>query len=136
MHDFRKGGLQMDTDFDFQDWAQLAKLSPEAFEARRQEAIAAFLAGSSAEHRRLGHSLQREIDFEIRRAGSPQLAFAAIAKMMRDQMDFLCEEMLSLNSALTEFDALTRSRAAALKAAAAAVVGAEAEPQPADSRGS
>lgn len=126
----------MDTDFNFQDWEQLARVSPEAFEARRKAAIEAFLAGSSVEQRRLGRSLQREIDFEIRRAGSPQQAFAAIAKMVRDQMAFLCEELVSLNESLVEFDALSRSRAAALTAAAAAVVVPQPEPQSMDSRGS
>lgn len=120
----------MDTSFDFQDWAHLARVSPEAFEARRKEAIEAFLAGSSAKQRCLGRSLQREIDFEIRRAGSPQQAFAAIAKMVRDQVAFLCEELVSLNTSLIEFDALTRSRAAILTAALVAVP----EPQSMDSR--
>ena len=128
----------MDTDFDFQDWEQLARASPEAFEARRKEAIEAFLAGSSVEQRRLGRRLQREIDFEIRRAGSPQLALAAIARMVRDQMAFLCEELVSLNESLIEFDALTRSRAAVLTAAAAAAAALvpEPEPQSKDSRAS
>ena len=126
----------MDTNFDFQDWEHLARVSPEAFEARRKEAIEAFLAGSSVEQRSLGRSLQREIDFEIRRASSSQQAFAAITKMVRDQMAFLCEELAGLNDSLIEFDALTRSRAAVLTAAAAAVVVPEPEPQPMDSRGS
>ena len=135
MQKFPKGGLQMDTDFDFQDWEHLARVSPEAFEARRKEAIEAFLAGSSVEQRRLGRRLQREIDFEIRRAGSPQLALAAIARMVRDQMAFLCEELVSLNESLVEFDALTRAQAVVLTAAATTVV-AMPEPQSMDSRGS
>lgn len=114
----------MDTDFDFQDWVQLARVSPEAFEARRKEAIETFLAGSSPEQRRLGRSLQREIDFEIRRADSPQKAFVAITKMVRDQMSFLCEELVSLNDSLLEFDALTRKQARLLTEALA-----PAEPQ-------
>jgi hypothetical protein len=54
--------------------------------------------------------------------------------MVRDQMAFLCEELVGLNESLIEFDALTRSRAALLTAAAAAVVVPEPEPQSMDSR--
>ena len=64
----------METEFDFQEWALLAKESPEAFERRRREAIQHFLDASDEEQRRLGRSLQREIDHEIRHAGSPQAA--------------------------------------------------------------
>ena len=43
----------METEFDFQEWALLAKESPEAFERRRREAIQHFLDASDEEQRRL-----------------------------------------------------------------------------------
>ena len=94
----------METSFDFQEWALLAKDSPEAFEQRRREVIHAFLETSGDEQRSLGVSLQREIDYEIRRSGSPQQAMSAIARMMWDQVAFLSEELETLSGCMREFE--------------------------------
>lgn len=94
----------METGFDFQEWAQLAKQSPEAFEQKRRETIEAFIADSGAEQRRLGRNLQREIDYEIRRADSPQQALSAISKMMWAQVAFLGEELEALGDSMREFE--------------------------------
>jgi len=94
----------METGFDFQEWAQLARQSPEAFEQKRRETIEAFIADSGAEQRRIGLSLQREIDYEIRRAGSPQQALSAISRMMWAQVAFLGEELEALGDSMREFE--------------------------------
>jgi hypothetical protein len=85
----------MATSFEFQEWASLA-----------------FLDESNDEQRRLGMSLQREIDYEIRRAGNPQQALAAISKMMWSQIDFLCEELEALSQSMRELDSVTDAGAA------------------------
>jgi hypothetical protein len=92
----------MDTNFNFQEWALLAKTSPEAFEKRRRETINEFLSASSDRQRRFGLGLQREIDFEIKRANNPQAALAVIAKMMWDQVAFLCAEVNTLSTDIRE----------------------------------
>jgi hypothetical protein len=94
----------METGFDFQEWALLAKESPEVFEVRRRDAIKAFLETSGDEQRKLGSSLQREIDYEIGRAATPQAALSAISKMMWDQVAFLSEELETLSSCMREFE--------------------------------
>ncbi len=94
----------MEIDFDFHEWALLAKASPEAFELRRRETIDAFLDASDAEQRRLGRSLQREIDYEIRRAGSPQQALSALSRMMWAQVAFLGEELDALSDCMRELE--------------------------------
>ncbi|MBI5108856.1 MAG: DUF3135 domain-containing protein [Rhodocyclales bacterium] len=104
----------METGFDFQEWALLAKESPEGFEVRRRAAIKAFLDTSGDAQRRLGNALQREIDYEIGRAGTPQAALSAISKMMWDQVAFLSEELETLGSCMRDFDATTHQGAARL----------------------
>ena len=111
----------MESEFDFQEWSQLARSSPEAFERRRQETIATFLAESGEAQRRLGTRLQREIDYEISRAGNPQQALAAIAKMMWDQVAFLGEELEHLSGSMRELEATTRAGAERLSLALQAV---------------
>lgn len=95
--------------FDFEEWSLLAKVDPEAFEARRRQAIDRLLSQAPASQRRMCLILQREIDAERQRAGDPQAAFLAIAKMMCQQLAFLGEALTSLNDALQNF-----ARAAAL----------------------
>ena len=107
----------MESEFDFQELSQLARSSPEAFERRRREAIAAFLAESGETQRQLGSSLQREIDYEIRRAGNSQQALAAIAKMMWAQVAFLGEELEHLSDSMRELEATTRAGAERLSLA-------------------
>ncbi len=104
----------MATSFEFQEWASLAQAAPEDFERQRRELIQAFLDESNDEQRRLGMSLQREIDYEIRRAGNPQQALAAISKMMWSQIDFLCEELEALSQSMRELDTVTEAGATRL----------------------
>ncbi len=95
----------MEKEFDFHEWASLAKDSPEAFEQRRREVIDAFLAASAGKQQRLGQSLQREIDYEVRRAGSPQEALKAISGMMWAQVSFLSEELEELGGCMRKIEA-------------------------------
>ena len=100
--------------FEFQEWASLAQSAPDDFERQRRELIQAFLEESNDEQRRLGANLQREIDYEIRRAGNPQQALAAISKMMWSQLDFLCEELEALSQSMRELDTVTNAGATRL----------------------
>ncbi len=58
---------------------------------RRKRAIEEFL-NNSGEKKPLGILLQREIDFERQRAGTPQESFQKIAAMMCQQLSFLSEQ--------------------------------------------
>lgn len=104
----------MATSFEFQEWASLAQAAPEVFEQQRRELIQAFLDESNDEQRRLGMSLQREIDYEIRRAENPQQALAAISRMMWSQIDFLCEELEVLSRSMRELDSVATAGASRL----------------------
>jgi hypothetical protein len=76
-------------DFDFHEWADLAKDDPDAFEQKRREAIEAFIARApdSEQHRLRG--LQFRIDMERQRASNPLSACIRINKMMMDQFTTL-----------------------------------------------
>lgn len=88
--------MQIETNFDFHEWAFLAQVSPDEFETRRKNAIECFLSESSDRQRGLGLLLQREIDVERESARNPQAAFSAIASMMCMQLAFLGEELTNL----------------------------------------
>jgi len=71
-------------DFDFDEWARLAKANPRAFEARRRALINDYLRQfSDAEQRRL-RGLQFRIDMERLRARSPMAACVRLSSMMWD----------------------------------------------------
>jgi hypothetical protein len=55
------------SDFDFDEWLQLAKADPEAFEKRRQQAIDALIAETSGEQQQRLRGLQWRIDMERRK---------------------------------------------------------------------
>jgi beta-N-acetylhexosaminidase len=76
-------------EFDFQEWASLAKDDPDAFERKRQEAIEAYIARvPEGEQQRL-RGLQFRIDMERQRASNPLSACIRINKMMMDQFTTL-----------------------------------------------
>lgn len=110
----------MDAEFDFQQWSDLAQRSPEAFEQRRRATIEAFL-DTSGEQRKMGLLLQREIDYEIRRSGSPQQALSTISKMMWSQLAFLGEELERLSGSMRELEAKTLAGAERLNLALQAI---------------
>jgi hypothetical protein len=92
----------VDTRFQFDDWAQLASVDPGAFEVWRRQVVDRFLEESSSRQRPLGVALQREIDYERKRAGDPQAAFLAVALMLCQQLAFLGDEMAVLGNDLKE----------------------------------
>ncbi len=91
----------------FEEWMFLAKVDPELFEARRRRAIAEFLE-SSGSQRAIGEALQREIDFEIRRAHNPLAGLQAVAKMMCEQLTFLGEELNALRDVLSSLQRVSQ----------------------------
>lgn len=86
----------MNTDFDFQEWASLAKTDPEAFEQRRLNYIDQFLSGSGKHRRRL-EGLQFKIDAERKLAHTPEKALVVISKLMVESLNELGEELKSLS---------------------------------------
>ena len=59
------------SDFDFEEWASLAKTDPAAFEAKREHAIAQLIDGASPRMQTRLRGLQWRVDMDRRRAGSP-----------------------------------------------------------------
>lgn len=59
------------SDFDFEDWASLAKTDPQAFEAKREEAISQLISGASPHMQTRLRGLQWRIDMERSRASNP-----------------------------------------------------------------
>jgi hypothetical protein len=60
-----------ETNFDFEEWALLAKTDPHAFEIKREEAIARLIAGASPRTQTRLRGLQWKIDTERRLASNP-----------------------------------------------------------------
>ena len=60
-----------ESDFDFEEWAALAKTDPQAFEAKRMEMIAGLIAGASPRMQTRLRGLQWRIDTERRLASNP-----------------------------------------------------------------
>jgi len=59
------------SDFDFEEWALLAKTDPAAFEAKREEAIAQLIDGASPRMQTRLRGLQWRIDMDRRRSSNP-----------------------------------------------------------------
>jgi hypothetical protein len=59
------------SDFDFEEWASLAKTDPEAFEARREQVIAQLISGATPRMQTRLRGLQWRIDTERRRSSNP-----------------------------------------------------------------
>ena len=60
-----------DSDFDFEEWAALAKSDPEAFEAKREQAIARFIEQASPHMQNRLRGLQWRIDMDRDRSANP-----------------------------------------------------------------
>lgn len=69
-------------EIDFETWAQLAREDPEAFEARRREAIAELIESAPERSRERLRCLQWRIDQERRLARTPLAACMRISQMM------------------------------------------------------
>jgi hypothetical protein len=73
-------------EFDFDEWAALARSNPSEFEARRQALLDGFLQQfSDADQRRL-RGLQFRIDMERRRARTPMAGCIRLSSMMWDSV--------------------------------------------------
>lgn len=88
-------GFKVDMDFDYQEWAALAKTDPEAFEFRRAQYIKQFLNGSGRRKQRL-EGLQFKIDATRRLAHTPPMALLAISKLMSQSLSDLGDELTAL----------------------------------------
>lgn len=67
---------------EFDDWAELARTDPSAFEARRRAVIDDFIASVPERNRKHLKCLQWRVDMERRRASSPMAACYQIYRMM------------------------------------------------------
>ncbi len=59
------------SDFDFEEWAELAKVDPQAFEAKREEVIAQLISKASPRVQTRLRGMQWRIDMDRRRAPNP-----------------------------------------------------------------
>ena len=80
--------------FDFDEWAMLARTAPDEFEQRRRAVIESLI--SSSDHVRRLRGLQWRIDLEISRARNPMDACVRLSNMMWDSF-------MDLNHALNDF---------------------------------
>ncbi|HHO68488.1 MAG TPA: DUF3135 domain-containing protein [Gammaproteobacteria bacterium] len=71
---------------DFDQWAELARRDPEAFEARRSELIEAAINRLPADRRQRMRCLQWKIDQVRARSGTPMAACIRISEMMWDSL--------------------------------------------------
>lgn len=71
---------------DFDDWLQLARTDPQAFERRRKAVIDAFIDAAPAERRQRLRRLQWRIDAERSRASNPTAAWVKLSNMMWESL--------------------------------------------------
>jgi hypothetical protein len=72
--------------FVFEEWAELARTNPQAFEQQRQQYLEAFLANVPSRQRSRLERLQWRIDMERKRAATPLSACLRISRMMMDSV--------------------------------------------------
>lgn len=70
------------SEFNFDEWLQLAKSDPEAFEKRRQQAIDAMIAAAPDERRQRLRGLQWRIDMERRKYKDSLVSCRKVFSMM------------------------------------------------------
>jgi Protein of unknown function (DUF3135) len=80
--------------FDFDEWAMLARTAPDEFEQRRHDIIESLIANSG--HVRRLRGLQWRIDLERKRARTPLQACVFLSSLMWDSF-------MDLNHALNTF---------------------------------
>ena len=71
---------------DFDNWSELAKSDPEAFEARRAEVIEQIIQGMPAHKQQRMRCLQWKIDQVRAQAGNPLSACITLSEMMWDSL--------------------------------------------------
>lgn len=72
--------------FDFDNWAELAKADPEAFESKRKQLIDDFIASAPESLRKRLVGFQWRIDMERERCDNPLQACIRISNMMWDMV--------------------------------------------------
>lgn len=80
---------KIDTNFDFDEWFELAKRDPETFETRRQESINEFINSVPQDKQQRLRCLQWKIDRVREKMPTPLAACVAISDMMWDSLDTL-----------------------------------------------
>lgn len=89
-----------DTEFNFDEWAKMAKENPEAFEDRRKKMIQGVIDATSPEVKRRMQGLQWQIDNIRSTSPNPMASCLKISQMMWDNVlgeDGLVENMNKLN---------------------------------------
>jgi hypothetical protein len=81
------------SEFDFDQWAELAECDPQGFEEQRTEVLRAAIEAAPPEMRRRLEGLQFQVDMERRRAKTPMAACIRLSTLM---MDMLYDELLPL----------------------------------------
>lgn len=89
----------MDLDFNFNEWAFLAKTNPEGFERYREQYIMQFLKTTGAHRARL-EALQSCLDVERELAATPEDALLGITRKMCLSLSHLGKEIQELKSLL------------------------------------
>jgi hypothetical protein len=90
----------IDTDFNFDEWAKMAKEDPEAFENKRKKMIQDVIDATSPEVQRRMQGLQWQIDNVRSTSSNPMASCLKISQMMWDNVlgdDGLLENMRKLN---------------------------------------
>ncbi|HHJ40482.1 MAG: hypothetical protein AXA67_01130 [Methylothermaceae bacteria B42] len=87
------------TSFDFDEWQQLAKANPAAFEVKRHETITQFLEQLAPEQRHRLEKLQWRIDMERKRSATPM---SALLKIYDRMMTSLHQQKAALDSFLND----------------------------------
>lgn len=72
--------------FVFEEWAELARTNPEAFEQQRRQQIESVISSVSSRQRNRLERLQWRIDMERHRATTPLSACMRISGMMMDAL--------------------------------------------------
>lgn len=77
------------TDFDFDHWCALAQRDPRAFFEARQREVEQFIESAPSSLRGRLWDLQRCIDCERARAGTPMRAVRCLTVMMQERLEEL-----------------------------------------------
>lgn len=80
------------SDFDFDEWCALAKRDPQAFFDARQREVEALICSAPQSLQGKLWDLQRCIDCERVRAGTPMRALKCLAVMMQERLEALDQQ--------------------------------------------
>jgi len=85
-------------EFDFNRWCELAQRDPEAFFRARSRAIDSLIDSHPPAQREHLRAMQRQIDCERARAGTPAKALHCLARMMQERLLVLQHQNEALQS--------------------------------------